>query len=286
MQKKGSLSRRNFLQLSLGAAGGLLLAGSPLKRLSAQGFQGAADFWDWEYEPRQAYMQQLITEWQEANPGVTLNYTTFPYNIRGNVWALNNAATTRVFQGVMTYFFVPIIPSQDVNIIATSPWDNAPGGWRNTMADMDSVPVPYGDLIALYPHHCFIPSVSALALNTTDPFFNIAGAGNLYSLTPFDSLFFPAMNEDHVEVNAGNLYFILNELVDSLPAPVVTAYSNGATVDLHWTRVPAARSYQVFSSDDPEVWLNAPVVVTDTLWSEPLAPEPKRFYKIVASLNP
>jgi len=94
MQKKGSLSRRNFLQLSLGAAGGLLLAGSPLKRLSAQasGFQGAADFWDWEYAPRQAYMQQLIGEWQAENPGVTLNYTTFPYGDLGTKLLTANEA--------------------------------------------------------------------------------------------------------------------------------------------------------------------------------------------------
>ncbi|MBI5060046.1 hypothetical protein HZB60_09750 [candidate division KSB1 bacterium] len=226
---------------------------------------------------------------QGFNPGaqiVRYEFSTFPWNIRGNVWALNNAATQRVFQGVMTFFFVPVVPSQDVNIAATLPWDNAPGGWRNTMADMDSVVVPYGDLIALYPHHCFIPTISALALNTTDPFFDIAGAGNLYALTPFDSLYFPAVNEDHVEVNANNLYWIINELVDSLPPPAVTAFSAGATLDLHWSKVPAARSYQVFTTLDPEVWPNAPVTVADTLWSEPLPVDGRKFYRVVASLNP
>jgi multiple sugar transport system substrate-binding protein len=74
------LSRRRFLQLSMAATGGVL-AGLPALRALAQnaGFQGTADFWDWEYIPRQEYMQRLIGEWQAANPGVAFNYTAFPW---------------------------------------------------------------------------------------------------------------------------------------------------------------------------------------------------------------
>jgi hypothetical protein len=226
---------------------------------------------------------------QGFNPGaqiVRYDYTTFPYNVHGNVWAINNAASQRIFQGVLTILFVPVIPAQDVTVNSALPWDNAPGGTRSTMADMDSVVVPIGDLIALYPRHCFIPSVSALALNTNDPFFNIAGAGNLYSLTPFDSVYFPAANEQHVTVNQANLYWILNELVDSLPPPVVTAFSDGATLDLVWNKVPAARSYLISTTTDPEVWPNAPIAVTDTVWTEPIGANAKKFYRVTASLNP
>lgn len=93
MHGKKGLSRRSFLQMSLGAAAGALAAGTPLRRLAAQsGFQGTADFWDWEYSPRQAYMQQLIEEWQAANPGVTLNYTTFPWGDLGTKLLTANEA--------------------------------------------------------------------------------------------------------------------------------------------------------------------------------------------------
>jgi ABC-type glycerol-3-phosphate transport system substrate-binding protein len=93
MQGKKGFSRRSFLQMSLAAAAGALAAGSPLRRLAAQsGFEGSADFWDWEYAPRQAYMQQLIEEWQAANPGVTLNYTTFPWGDLGTKLLTANEA--------------------------------------------------------------------------------------------------------------------------------------------------------------------------------------------------
>lgn len=91
--QKNSLSRRRFMQMSLAAAGGAFLAASPLKRLSAQaGFQGESIMWDWEYAPRQAYMQQLIEEWQAANPGMTINYTPFPYGDLGTKLLTANEA--------------------------------------------------------------------------------------------------------------------------------------------------------------------------------------------------
>jgi ABC-type glycerol-3-phosphate transport system substrate-binding protein len=84
MNKKG-FSRRNFLRMSLAAAGGMMAGNLPMSRLRAQelAFQGTGEFWDWEFEPRQAFMQQLIDEWQAANPGITLNYTAFPYGDLG-----------------------------------------------------------------------------------------------------------------------------------------------------------------------------------------------------------
>jgi ABC-type glycerol-3-phosphate transport system substrate-binding protein len=78
--KNHKLSRRQFLGMSASSAAALATMGFPLlaRAQDASAFQGAAEFWDWEYAPRQAYMQQLITEWQEANPGISFNYTTFP----------------------------------------------------------------------------------------------------------------------------------------------------------------------------------------------------------------
>jgi len=58
----------------------------------ALAFQGTGEFWDWEYAPRQAFMQELITEWQAANPGITLNYTIFPFGDLGTKLLTANEA--------------------------------------------------------------------------------------------------------------------------------------------------------------------------------------------------
>ena len=69
------LSRRRFLGLSAAAAGSLFASSLPSFAFAqdALTFKGTSDFWDWEFAPRQEYYKQLITEWQEAKPGITLN---------------------------------------------------------------------------------------------------------------------------------------------------------------------------------------------------------------------
>ncbi|MEZ4669668.1 MAG: extracellular solute-binding protein [Anaerolineae bacterium] len=88
------LSRRRFLELSAAVAGGLVAGGLPrfAGAQDALAFQGTAEFWDWEYEPRQTFMQELIAEWQAANPGITLNYTTFPWGDLGTKLLTSNEA--------------------------------------------------------------------------------------------------------------------------------------------------------------------------------------------------
>lgn len=147
MSTKQQLSRRRFLQLSLASSGAAFAAGLPLHYLAAQGsgFQGSADMWDWEYERRQAYMQQLITEWQEANPGITLNYTAFPYGDLGTKLLTANEAQQN------------------------PPISNVHADWRPALQR--------AGLLAAYPEDLF--DYSKLA---STPFLR-AGDGNIYTST-------------------------------------------------------------------------------------------------------
>jgi len=105
-----------------------------------------------------------------------------------------------------------------VNVTGTLPWDSAPGGSRNSMAQMDAVPAPAGDIIALYPSHCFIPTISALDIATTNPFYDVAGDPDLLAHTPFASVYVPAGNEPHVTVTPANAQWLLNEIDPALTA--------------------------------------------------------------------
>jgi ABC-type glycerol-3-phosphate transport system substrate-binding protein len=87
--QKIKLSRRDFLKLTSTTAAGAFLAscapklnptpaatGIPATDVPVAKFTGELQFWDWNFEPRQTYFAELFPAWQEANPGITINYTT------------------------------------------------------------------------------------------------------------------------------------------------------------------------------------------------------------------
>jgi hypothetical protein len=117
---------------------------------------------------------------------------------------------TTIFQGSLRNLFTTT--TQSVPVSGTAPWDGAPGGSRASLVQLDTLAAPYGDIVALHPAHCFIPSVSALAVPTGNPFFDIAGTPDLVSSTPFDAIYYPGANQEHVAVTPENAVWIRNEL--------------------------------------------------------------------------
>jgi len=140
-------------------------------------------------------------------------YSSLLLRMTGNVWAVPDATSQRIFQGEVWIFLVRD-DRLDVTVSDTRPFDNAPGGWRNSMEEMDAVPAPYGDILALHPNHCFIPTVSALGLATNDLFHDVAGDPDLLALTPFDAVYFPSTNEnqEHVAITAESAEWFLAEI--------------------------------------------------------------------------
>ena len=152
---------------------------------------------------------------QPADQLVRYEYSELLVALTGNIWALRDQASQIVFDGRLRILFSTT--TRQVTISGAPPWDGAPGGWRASMAEMAAVPAPYGDIVALHPNHCFIPTVSALALDTTDPFYDVTGDPDLVAHTPFDAVYVPADNQSHVEITAENALWFRSEL-----APVVT----------------------------------------------------------------
>lgn len=147
---------------------------------------------------------------------IQYQYNIFIVNVRGDVWAVPNSVNTRIFYGINQTFGSG--PTQQVFVSGTLPWDSAPGGSRNSMEQMDAVSPPVGNIVALHPSHCFIPTISALDIATTNPFYDIAGDPNRLANTPFDNLYVPAGNEPHVTVTPENAVWLLNEIDPALTA--------------------------------------------------------------------
>jgi len=138
------------------------------------------------------------------------SYSSIFVVILGNAWAVPNVTTTKIFDGRVRILFSTT--QQTLTTSNTKAYDNAPGGSRATMAEMDAVAAPYGDIIALYPSHCFIPTVSALAYDTPDLFHDIAADANPVSHTPFDAIYTQGTNQEHVAITAQNAAWIKSEV--------------------------------------------------------------------------
>jgi hypothetical protein len=141
---------------------------------------------------------------------IDYEYSGVLISIVGNVWAVPDAANQTIFDGLIRI----IVPTDDLTITVsgTSPYDNAPGGRRDSMAQMDSTQAPYGDIVALHTHHSFVPTVSALDLATSDLFYDVAGDPDIYSLSPFDAVYFPLENQDHMTIDSESAVSLLAEV--------------------------------------------------------------------------
>ena len=163
---------------------------------------------------------------------ILYHYTSFLVNIDGNVWAVPSPGPTRIFQGNIDFIFLPA-DTMNTIVSGTAPWDNAPGGNRDSMFQMDTTAVPYGDLIALHDRHCFVPTISALALDTTDLFFDVDGTPDLLAHTPFDAVRFAGTNEEHIFIGPGEKAWIMDEVL-AAPTSVADLVSSprSAAIDL------------------------------------------------------
>jgi hypothetical protein len=136
--------------------------------------------------------------------------------ILGNVWAVPNGGPTKIFDGRIRILFVSDT-QRAVTVSGTLPYDNAPGGWRASMAQLDTTQAPYGDIVALHDAHCFVPTVSALDVSGNNLF------ATDFAASPFDAVYSAPSNEEHVHISP----LEAEELLAELDPPVAVAGAPG-----------------------------------------------------------
>jgi hypothetical protein len=148
---------------------------------------------------------------QAGDQIIRWEYTSILVDITGDIWSVPDGGSRTIFHGLIDYIFLPA-DQLYVTVSGTHPYDNAPGGWRDSMGQLAATDPGYGDIVALYPNHCFIPTISSLALDTDNLFYDIAGDPALLSHTQFDAVYYPAENQEHVAVTPENAPWILAEI--------------------------------------------------------------------------
>jgi hypothetical protein len=143
----------------------------------------------------------------------------FLFTVLGNAWAVPNRGSQIIgsFSLSKGVFF-----SKSEIVIAnnTLPYDGAAGGWTNTLQKIACGDPPIGDIKTNHNNHCFIPTVSALSLNAPINNFNSFNLQNYpyinnKSITPFDAIYAPNSNEDHVLITQTNMDWIMKEVGNS-----------------------------------------------------------------------
>jgi hypothetical protein len=117
-----------------------------------------------------------------------------------------------VFDGRIRIAFISDT-KRTVTVNGAQPYDSAPGGWRASMAQLDTTQAPYGDIVALHDAHCFVPTVSALDAPGPDLF------ATGFAGSPFAAVYTAPANEEHVHISSAEA----QELLDELDAPLVAA---------------------------------------------------------------
>ena len=161
---------------------------------------------------------------REMRPGdkiVEYRYRSWYIALDGDVWALpDKTPETQIFEGLKNVVG-PHYRAQNVYVSGTLPYDNAPGGSRGTQKEIADSQTPYGDIKTSFPDHSWIPTVSALDLETPVLSYNVSvDAAGLTRKAPagkrssahFDAILYPEQNEPHVFANVENVDFLLGEI--------------------------------------------------------------------------
>ncbi len=212
---------RQMLALHFGSTTGTAAGPDPMRAALAADFAAVGGY---PQQPRRVGFANGTGDGtgQGYAPGtkvIDYNFTNGLVTIRGDVWAVASPGPDTVFAGRIFIFLVQNT-NKTLTIGGAKPYDSAPGGTRASMAQLAAVVPPFGDIVALHDAHCFVPTVSALDLDDTDLYLNVAALADPAGGSPFDAVYWAGTNEEHVFISPLTAERILLELAPPVPVAV------------------------------------------------------------------
>lgn len=149
-------------------------------------------------------------DYESSQQLVKYEHSSTDVDIIGNSFVYDKTSENKIFHGLLDgggkqYDQYRIYAENAI------PYDSAPCGTTNSSEIIAEADTEYGTIYAKVDHECFIPTISAFDIDTSDPFYNIHD--NIDDLsTPFDKIYYPANNEMHLEITKDNKKWLLCEM--------------------------------------------------------------------------
>ncbi len=156
---------------------------------------------------------------------ISYRYRDWKVDIDGNVWAVPDhpSSPKTIFYGRIDKIFPLPDYEREIKIDGNIyPYDGAAGGCTNTNEEIAAGDTEgYGDIETDYPNHSFIPMVSSLALSSSNyevnTSFDVSNLPNYHfindlSITPFDAIYAPTSNQEHIEVTSETVNWMMQEI--------------------------------------------------------------------------
>ncbi|MFH1005695.1 MAG: T9SS type A sorting domain-containing protein [Bacteroidota bacterium] len=145
------------------------------------------------------------------------------YGMRARVWSTPKytSSLNAVYEARISVLLGLVYPGWR-RIKNVYEYDAVAGGYRNTNADISNIASNFLP-DTKWPHHCFIPTTSALAFAfSNDPSYSntkrdlFSGTNHAYirnsSITPFDAIYAPDLNQGHIEITQENIDWMMEEI--------------------------------------------------------------------------
>ncbi len=125
----------------------------------------------------------------------------------------------------------PATETETFSVKNVTPYDNAPGGYRNVAGEI--VAGSDGDASTTASNQCFIPTISALGINTSNLYYICRENTSALAISPFDAIYSPVQNQEHVLITHENKNWLLNEIMPYQRLNIYSSFLSGkGPVDL------------------------------------------------------
>lgn len=205
--------------------------------------------------------------------------------LHGEVWSMpSTAGRALVFEGRQINMVgpIPIVTPNKHHVTNASlvPYDSVPGGMLDLtkrvgdgMEDGDVAAIVDFNPSVAEPFYSFIPTISALGLNTSDYYMNVAAQDDLSRMTPFNKLYWQEENQPHLSISEATAKRFLDELaaIDKEVCDEVVANTRSDIQVAEKTIVVAGGDcgYVIENGGDAEFRASTKIALRPGFWAKP-----------------